>query len=68
MKRYALAALALLLCCALSGCMGLQVLWKGLDGMSQPTPETTQEVKDEPEGDHSGCVRCAGGNACAGRQ
>jgi|GEM_PF-4904922 len=49
MKRYALAALALLLCCALSGCMGLQVLWKGLDGMSQPTPETTQEVKDEPE-------------------
>lgn len=49
MKRYALAALALLLCCALSGCMGLQVLWKGLDGISQPTPETTQEVKDEPE-------------------
>ena len=49
MKRYALAALALLLCCALSGCMGLQVLWKGLDGVSQLTPETTQKVKDEPE-------------------
>ncbi len=49
MKRYALAALALLLCCALSGCMGLQILWKGLDGISQPTPETTQKVKDEPE-------------------
>ena len=49
MKRYALAALALLLCCALSGCMGLPVLWKGLGGISQPTPETTQKVKDEPE-------------------
>lgn len=45
MKRYALAALALLLCCALSGCMGLQIVDK-LNNLNQSGEELETEKEE----------------------